>query len=304
MAATSCSFGSSGNSFPIALLYSALNLPASALRSAAEVLLHALLRLHLVDELLEVLLADLHHDVGEHLDEAAVAVPRPARVLRLLREGVDDRLVEAEVEDRVHHARHRGAGAGAHGDEERVLRVAELLAGGLLELAHVLHDLAHDVVRDHAAVVVVARARLGGDREALRHREPEARHPSPRGSRPCRPAARACWRCLPSGPRRRSTRTSSFLPFVSFLLACFSSFLLVCFADSITDSFLESKSLVFISRKRPRARPAAGEAGTGLNVSLSQCLRRSRVSGLRSHHPFPTPRAWPAAGEAGTGALT
>ena len=34
-AATSCSFGSSGKSLPIALLYSALNLPASALRSAA-----------------------------------------------------------------------------------------------------------------------------------------------------------------------------------------------------------------------------------------------------------------------------
>ena len=145
-------------------------------RREFEVLLHALLRLHLVDELLEVLLADLHHDVGEHLDEAAVAVPRPARVLRLLRERIDDGLVEAEVEDRVHHARHGRAGAGAHGDEQGVLGVAELLAGGLLELADVLEHLVHDVVRDHASVVVVARAGLGGDREALRHRESETRH--------------------------------------------------------------------------------------------------------------------------------
>ena len=146
------------------------------LRRQLHVELHALLLLHLVDELLEVLLADLHHDVGEHLDEAAVAVPRPARVLRLLREGVDDGLVEAEVEDRVHHARHRRARAGAHGDEERVLRVAELLAGGLLQLADVLLHLAHDVIADLPPVVVVARARLGRNREALRHRQPQVGH--------------------------------------------------------------------------------------------------------------------------------
>ena len=129
-----------------------------------------------MDQLLEVLLADLHHDVGEHLDEAAVAVPRPARVLGLLGERLDHGLVEAEVEDGVHHARHRRARAGADGDEQRVLGVAELLAGRLLELVDVLHDLRHDVVANLLAVVVVACTGLGRDGEALRHREPEARH--------------------------------------------------------------------------------------------------------------------------------
>ena len=68
--------------------------------------LYALLRLHLVDKLLEILLADLHDDVGEHLDEAAVAVPRPARILRFGGERLDHGFVEAEIENRVHHAGH------------------------------------------------------------------------------------------------------------------------------------------------------------------------------------------------------
>ena len=47
-----------------------------------------------------------------------------------------DRLVvEAEVEDRVHHARHRIARAGADGEEERVGQAAEALAEDLLDPA-------------------------------------------------------------------------------------------------------------------------------------------------------------------------
>ena len=141
-----------------------------------DVLGDALLGLHVVDELLEVFLADLHDDVGEHLDEAAVAVPGPARVLGLRGERLDDSLVEAEVEDRVHHARHGGAGAGADGDEKRILRVAEFLAGGLFEAVDVFHDLRHDVVGDGLAVVVIAGAGFGGDREALRDRKAERGH--------------------------------------------------------------------------------------------------------------------------------
>ena len=72
-------------------------------------------------------------DVAVHLDEAAVAVPREARVAGLGRQRLDGLVVEAEVEDRVHHAGHRVAGAGADRHQQRVLQVAELLAGLLLE---------------------------------------------------------------------------------------------------------------------------------------------------------------------------
>jgi hypothetical protein len=83
---------------------------------------------------LALLLLHAEDDVAVHLDEAAVAVPGEALVLGRLGEGDDRLVVEAEVEDRVHHARHRVAGAGAHGDEERE-------AGGVAELVahHLLH---------------------------------------------------------------------------------------------------------------------------------------------------------------------
>ena len=66
-----------------------------------------------------------HYDVAVHLDEAAVAVPREARVARLGGEALDGLVVEAEIEDSVHHAGHGFARAGTHGKQERVALVAE-----------------------------------------------------------------------------------------------------------------------------------------------------------------------------------
>jgi hypothetical protein len=47
----------------------------------------------------------------------------------------DRRVVEAEVEDGVHHAGHRRAGAGADGEEQGIVRIAELRAHVALDLA-------------------------------------------------------------------------------------------------------------------------------------------------------------------------
>ena len=141
-----------------------------------DVLRDALLFLHLVDELFEVLLADFHNDVGEHLDESSVAVPSPAGVVGLLRDGLDDLFVEAEVEDGIHHAGHGSACARTDGDEERVLLIAELLAADLLHLVDVLHDLSLDLGIDLTAVLIVLRACFGGDGEALRHGKTDVGH--------------------------------------------------------------------------------------------------------------------------------
>ena len=61
-------------------------------------------------------------DVAVHLDEAAVGVVDEALVAGLGDQGGGRPVVEAEVEDGVHHARHGGPGAGADGDEKRALR--------------------------------------------------------------------------------------------------------------------------------------------------------------------------------------
>ena len=75
-------------------------------------------------------------------------------------------VVQAEVQDGVHHAGHGLTCAGTDGDQQRVLVVAEGLAGDLLEALDVLEDVSGDLVVDLTAVCVILGAGLGGDGEA------------------------------------------------------------------------------------------------------------------------------------------
>jgi hypothetical protein len=102
-----------------------------------DVLLHPAAGLHRRQRLLEMLLGDLGHDVAEHLDEAPVGVVGEAGVAGARREALDAAVVEPEVQDGVHHPRHRELGAAAHRDQQRVLGVAEALSGSLLEARQV-----------------------------------------------------------------------------------------------------------------------------------------------------------------------
>ena len=138
--------------------------------------LDALLGFHLVDELLEVLLADFHDDVGIHLDETTIAVIREAGVARLFGEPDHHFVIETEVEDGVHHTGHGSACAGTDGNEERIVQRTELLADQFLELGDVLHDLRLDGVVDDFPVIVILRARFGGDGETLGHGHAELGH--------------------------------------------------------------------------------------------------------------------------------
>ena len=141
-----------------------------------DVLRDALLFLHLIDELLEIFFADFHNDVRIHLDEAAIAVVCPTGVAGFGGERLHDFLVEAEVEDGVHHARHGSARTRTNGDEQRVFLVAEFFAADLFHLVDVVHDLGLDLGIDLAAVLIILRAGLGGDGEALRNGKTDVGH--------------------------------------------------------------------------------------------------------------------------------
>ena len=118
------------------------------------------------DLLLEGVGLGVEHDLGEHLDEAAVGVVGEALVAALGDQPLDRLVVQAEVEDGVHHAGHGKLGAGAHRDEQRILGVAELLAGLLLDDAQRGHHLVPQPVGEALAVVVILVAGLGSDSEA------------------------------------------------------------------------------------------------------------------------------------------
>jgi hypothetical protein len=116
-------------------------------------------------------------DIAIHLNEAAVAIPREALVVRGLREREDGLIVEAEVEDRVHHARHGVASAGTDGYEEReAFRVAEFRAHDFFHVAHAGFHLGLEFLWIGLFVVVEIGADLCGNREAGRHGEADASH--------------------------------------------------------------------------------------------------------------------------------
>ncbi|CAK7065791.1 MAG: hypothetical protein DELT_03107 [Desulfovibrio sp.] len=119
---------------------------------------------------------DAHNNVGEHLDESPVAVIRPTRIAGLLRHTLNRNVIEAEVQDRVHHTRHGSAGAAAYGYEERIFLVAELLAGNLFRLRHCIINLLHYFVGDLFAVFIVLRASFRRNRKALGNRQTKVGH--------------------------------------------------------------------------------------------------------------------------------
>ncbi len=97
------------------------------------VLLDALLLLDLREKLLEVVALGALYYVGEHHDEAAVGVVDEALIAGEGHHRLGDLIVHPEVQDRVHHAGHREAGARADRKQQRVLIGAEVLADLLLE---------------------------------------------------------------------------------------------------------------------------------------------------------------------------
>ena len=145
--------------------------------------LHAALLLDHVDDDLERVMVLLghglqaHHHVAVHLHKTAVGIPGKARVAGLARQSEYGLVVQAQVQDRVHHAGHGGARAGAHRQQQRVLRIAKAPAHLCLHRLHAGQHLVTDQ-RQHrvAPLLGEGRAGFGADGEAGRHRNAQTAH--------------------------------------------------------------------------------------------------------------------------------
>ena len=125
---------------------------------------------------LEQVGVNTHNDVGEHLDKAAVAIPGKTRVLRLGDETLDRIVVEAQVEDRVHHAGHGERSARANRHEQRIGGVAELLAAAGLEVGLGGNDLVECAFGPEVAGTGVLDTGLAGNGKATGNRQTDAAH--------------------------------------------------------------------------------------------------------------------------------
>ena len=81
-----------------------------------------------VEDVLELLLGNIQNHVAEHLDQAAVGVIGKARIVAALGQRFHGLVVQAEVQNRVHHAGHGELCARADRDQQRIFARAQLLA--------------------------------------------------------------------------------------------------------------------------------------------------------------------------------
>ena len=95
------------------------------------------------EDVLEELVLQPQHHVAKHLHEPAVGVVGKSRIARCPRQPLHRRLVEPQVEDGVHHARHAKLRTGPHGHQQWFGGIAEALAGPFLQQVHLLPDLIH-----------------------------------------------------------------------------------------------------------------------------------------------------------------
>ena len=119
---------------------------------------------------------EAENDVGIHLDEAAVAVPGEAFVTRSAGKARNGFVIEAEIEDGVHHPRHRNPRARTDRNEQRVRRIAKALADGLFDMGQRLGNLGAQIGGEVRAILQIAHAFFGRDGEARRHGQADARH--------------------------------------------------------------------------------------------------------------------------------
>ena len=127
------------------------------------------------DDVLEFVLRKAHHHIGEHLDEAPIGVVSETLISRLLGQTLNGIVVEAEVQDSIHHSRHGDSRSRPNRQEQRVVRAAEVLAHLLGQSFGTLH---HFVAQPfgHLAQSGVYVADFGGHHEAGGHGKTQTGH--------------------------------------------------------------------------------------------------------------------------------
>jgi hypothetical protein len=109
-------------------------------------------------------------DVREHQHETAIRIVGETLIARGFGQGKDGVIIQAKVQDGVHHARHRLTSAGTNGDQKRhAIFGAEGLAIDFFDFVKMFNDVFPDKIRNLLAGIVVESASFGRDGETSRN---------------------------------------------------------------------------------------------------------------------------------------
>ena len=133
---------------------------------------HALVLLGRVQRRSERTTVHPEHRLAEHLNQPAVGVPRETLITGRIDQAGHRMVVEADVQNGVHHPGHGELRPRAHADQQRVVRITQTPPDLILQGPQRHRHLHPQLIRAPTLLQVMP-ARLGGDGEPRRHRQPQ-----------------------------------------------------------------------------------------------------------------------------------
>ena len=121
-------------------------------------------------------LLDAHDDISVHLEKTAVAIVGKPFVATAFGKGAYGFIIQAKIENGIHHSWHRVAGARADGEKERIDWIAEFFAHGVLDFCDGFVDLPFQGRGIGILVFVEVGADVGTDGESCGYGETDPGH--------------------------------------------------------------------------------------------------------------------------------
>ena len=81
--------------------------------------------LHMLDNFLKAMMINVEHDRPIHLDEAPIGIPGKTRITGSQDQAFNRLVIQAQVQHRIHHARHGNPRAGTHRNQQRAVMITE-----------------------------------------------------------------------------------------------------------------------------------------------------------------------------------
>ena len=137
---------------------------------------HFVAQLDLVERLFKVMVVDAADNIAVHVDQPTVGVIGKTLLARGVGQAYNRLVVQPQVENRVHHARHGDGSTRTDRHQQWRLRIAEFLAEFLFQHGDIFLDRAHQSLGQLTFTLVVEIADLRGDRETRRHGQADTGH--------------------------------------------------------------------------------------------------------------------------------
>ncbi len=141
-----------------------------------QIILFALFGFYFINDFFKALFGKAFDNIGKHLDKPAVAVIGKAFIAGFFGDGGSHYIIDAQIQNGIHHARHGSAGSGSYRNKQRVFPVAEFLSGFFFQHAQVFFNLSPDLIADLFPVFVVFVAGFCCNGEAIGHRHAQTAH--------------------------------------------------------------------------------------------------------------------------------